>query len=176
MKKICFLFIFTVPIPLFSQQENDIVRWNESRKLIWDDFKAEPLVAGSTAALTTTHLGFSYRFTNGKITYFIDSWFEKNKSWGRVKNDWVLQHEQGHFDIAEIYTRKLKKAVSEYRFDRKTFQQDLDKIYATIVDEKEKFQQLYDDETNYSRNKEKQEEWLSKIAALLKDLNAYADY
>ncbi|HEU5168632.1 MAG TPA: DUF922 domain-containing protein [Chitinophagaceae bacterium] len=167
---------FIFPLLLLSQLEEDFIKWNESRKLTWDDFKAAPLQLGSTAAMTTTHLGFSYNVANGKITYKIDCQFEKNKSWGLVKNDWILKHEQGHFDIAEIFARKLNKSVGEYQFNKNTFQKDLDAIYKSIVDEKEKYQQQYDDETDYSRTKTKQEEWFKKIESELKQNKTWAGY
>ena len=167
---------FIFPLILLSQREEDFIKWDENRKLTWDDFKAEPLKMGSTAAMTTTHLGFSYNFANGKITYKIDCWFEKNKSWGLVKNDWILKHEQGHFDIAEIFARQLYRSVSEYQYNKTTFQKDLTAIYKSVVEGKEKFQQQYDDETDYSRNKTKQEEWLIKIESELKQNRSWAGY
>ena len=167
-------FIFL--LLLLSLLEEDFIKWNESRKLTWDDFKAAPQKMGSTAAMTTTHLGFSYNVAQGKITYKIDCQFEKNKSWGLVKNDWILKHEQGHFDIAEIFARKLNKGVGEYQFNKNAFQKDLDVIYKSVIDEKEKYQQQYDDETDYSRNKPKQEEWFKKIETELKQNKSWAGY
>ncbi|HKC37512.1 MAG TPA: DUF922 domain-containing protein [Chitinophagaceae bacterium] len=176
MKRSSFLTAFILPLLVLSQLEEDFIKWNEGRKLTWDDFKAAPMKLGSTAAMTTTHLGFSYNVVNGKITYKIDCQFEKNRSWGLIKNDWILKHEQGHFDIAEIFARKLNKAVGEYQFNKNTFQKDLDDIYKTVVDEKEKFQQQYDDETDYSRNKTNQDGWLNKIESGLKQNKSWADY
>jgi hypothetical protein len=170
------LTAFIFPLLLLSHLEEDFIKWREDRKLTWDDFKAPPLQMGSTAAMTTTHLGFSYNIANGKITYKIDCTFEKNRSWGLVKNDWILKHEQGHFDIAEIFARKLNKGVGEYQFNKTTFQKDLDAIYKSVIDEKEKFQQQYDDETDYSRAKTKQEEWLMKIQSELKQNKSWAGY
>lgn len=167
-------FIFPLFFSLYA--EEDFIKWSENRKLTWDDFKAAPQQMGSTVAMTTTHLGFSYSITNGKVTYVIDCQFEKKKSWGLVKNDWILKHEQGHFDIAEIFARKLNKAVGEYQFNKNTFQKDLDAIYKSVVNEKEKFQQLYDEETDHSRNKARQEEWLNKIEAELKNNKLWAGY
>ncbi len=40
----------------------------------------------------------------------------------------------------------------------------------------QKQQQQYDRETDFSRNKEKQAEWLAKIASDLKSLEAFAGY
>ena len=101
---------------------------------------------------------------------------KKNKSWGLVKNEWILKHEQGHFDIAEIFARQLNKLVNEYQFNKSSFQKDLDAIYKSVVAEKEKFQQQYDDETDYSRIKTKQEEWLKKIEAELNQNRSWAGY
>lgn len=176
MKKLCLFFSLIFPLLLFSQKEDDFIHWSENRKLSWDDFKAPPVRSGSTAALTATHLGFSYNMVNGKITFTIECRFDKNKSWGLVKNDWILQHEQGHFDIAEIFARRLHKSITGYTFNRNSFQKDLDGLYSRIVEEKEKYQQQYDDETDYSRNKTKQEEWLKKIAAGLAEYKSWAGY
>lgn len=175
MKKIL-LIIFLVPFLGFSQEEGEVIKWQDSKKLTWNDFKASPLKMGSTAAMTTTHLGFSYNVVNSKITYNITCWFEKERSWGLVKNDWILKHEQGHFDIAEIFARKLNKEISQYLFNKTTFQKDLDKIYKSVMDEKDKFQQKYDDETDYSRNKSRQEEWLKKIESELNQNKDWASY
>jgi len=176
MIKVLLLAAFAFPLLFSSQLEDDFIKWNEDRKLTWDDFKAPAQKLGNTAAMTTTHLGFSYNVKNGNVTYAIDCRFEKNKSWGLVKNDWILKHEQGHFDIAEIFARKLNKDISEYEFNRTSFQKDLDGIYRSVVDEKEKFQQQYDDETDYSRNKTKQEEWMKKIESDLKLTKPWAGY
>ena len=176
MKQILALPFFILPLLALSLSDDDYIKWEENRRLTWDDFKAAPLKLGNTAAMTTTHLGFSYNVTNGIVTYKIDCRFEKTKSWGLVKNDWILKHEQGHFDIAEIFARKLNKSVNEYQFNRSSFQKDLDIIYKSVVDEKEKFQQQYDDETDYSRNKPQQEEWLKKIESELKLNKSWAGY
>lgn len=175
MKKFL-LIIYLLPVFAFSQEEGDVIKWQDSKRLTWNDFKATPVKMGSTAAMTTTHLGFSYSMVNGKITYNITCWFEKERSWGLIKNDWILKHEQGHFDIAEIFARKLNKEISQYQFNKTTFQKDLDNIYKSVMDGKDKFQQKYDDETDYSRNKTKQEDWLKKIETELKENKLWAGY
>ena len=176
MIKLLLLTVFTLPMVFTTGPEEDYITWDETRKLTWDDFKAPPQKIGNTAAMTTTHLGFAYNVKNGTVTYVIDCRFEKNRSWGLVKNDWILKHEQGHFDIAEIFARRLNEKVNAYEFNRTTFQKDLDNIYKSVVGEKEQFQQQYDDETDYSRNKAKQEEWLKKIETVLSTSKSWAAY
>ena len=70
------------------------------------------------AALTGTNIKFDFSYSSETgFKYHITCQFDKNSSWGRVKTDYILSHEQGHFDIAEIYTRKLCKAFREYKPD-----------------------------------------------------------
>lgn len=176
MKSPLLLAAVIFPLLILFQRDDDYIKWKEDRKLTWDDFKAEPLKIGNTAAMTTTHLGFAYNVTNGIVSYKIDCRFEKKKSWGLVKNDWILKHEQGHFDIAEIFARKLNEATASYQFNKRTFQKDLDSIYKAIVADKEEFQQQYDDETDYSRNKSGQQAWFKKIEEELKLSKDWADY
>jgi predicted secreted Zn-dependent protease len=176
MKSPLLIAAFIFPLLLLIQRDDDYIKWQEDRRLTWEDFKADPVKMGNTAAMTTTHLGFGYSVMNGQVTYKIDCRFEKKKSWGLVKNDWILKHEQGHFDIAELFARKLNQRTTEYKFNRSSFKTDLDSIYKAVVEEKEKYQQQYDDETDYSRNKKKQEDWLKKIEEELKETKDWAGY
>jgi hypothetical protein len=44
------------------------------------------------------------------------------------------------------------------------------------MDEKEQYQNKYDAETDYSRNKEKQSEWLKRIEDELEELEVFTSY
>jgi len=173
LKTIFAAFLLLSPCLLFAQ--DDVVKWSP-KKLTWNDYLAKPAETEDAAAITSTALGIEYHVKENVLTYKISCLFSKTKSWGRFKSDYILSHEQGHFDIAELFARKLNQETSEYKFNRNTFKTDLDAIYKSVVDEKEKYQQLYDDETNYSRNKKKQEEWLKKIEDELKETKDWADY
>jgi hypothetical protein len=162
-----------VTIPVDSEE---LVDWTESRKLTWADYKANPDPGSDAAASTTTYLGIEYSISDKSFGFKIQCRFSKNRSWGLHKTDYILAHEQGHFDIAEIFARKLNKAMGEYSFNKKTYQKDLKKIYGDIMEEKEKTQDKYDKETNHSINKAKQAEWLKKIASLLDEYKDFAVY
>jgi hypothetical protein len=173
-----FLVIFLTAVNLASAQSKneELLEWSASRKLSWNDYKARPDPESDAAASTTSYLAIEYNISSSNFGYKIQSRFSKTHSWGLHKTDYILGHEQGHFDIAEIFARKLNKKMNEYRFDKKTYQKDLNKIYHDILDEKEKMQNAYDKETNHSINKENQEEWLKKIAKMLEEYDEYADY
>ena len=66
--------------------------------------------------------------------------------------------------------------MSQYKFDRKTYQKDLKKIYEDVIEEKEETQNNYDRESRHSINRQKQAEWLKKIEEMLEETKDYADY
>jgi hypothetical protein len=176
--KCILLFIYLAFTSLsFAQGKNDkLIDWSATRRLTWNDYKGNPDPNSDAAASTTSYLGIEYNFSNNKVTYKIACRFSKNSSWGLTKTDHILGHEQGHFDITEIFARKLNKLTGEYKFNKNTYQRDLQKIYDDIQDEKEEFQNQYDNETDYSRNKEKQTKWLDKISKMLEEYKNFADY
>lgn len=171
-----YFFPFT-PLLLTAQSSNEeMLDWDANRKLTWADYKGKPDPDSDAAASTATILSVSYNISSTGFTYKIECRFSKTRSWVLHKTDYLLSHEQGHFDIAEIFARKLNKKLSEYQFNKKTCEKDLDKIYDEIDEEKDKMQHDYDRETHHSINKEKQAEWLQKISQELNKYKNYADY
>lgn len=170
-------FFLLVTSSLFAQSsEEELLDWSATRKLTWADYKSSPEPDSDAAASTTTYLGISYDISNRSFSYKIESRFSKTRSWGLHKTAYILSHEQGHFDIAEIFARKLNKKMSEYKFDRRTYEKHLNKIYDDVTKEKTAFQNKYDRETNHSINKEEQAKWLKLIETMLEESDAYADY
>ena len=173
-----FIIVFTVPLLFhsFTKKGNeDYIPWNTERKLSWEDFLAPSPVNTSDAALTTTYVGFSFSKTRDVISYKIECKFQKSRSWGRVKTDYILKHEQGHFDIAEIFARKLNKEIKEY-LAKNNNHEGMNPIYSKLMQEKRDMQALYDSESNHSINKTKQAEWNEKIEDLLDELESYKKY
>lgn len=169
-------FLLLSPFAFGQTSNEELIPWSEDRKLTWADYKGPAKTDSDVAASTATYLGIEYSFNNKGFGYKITCSFSKTKSWGLHKTDYILAHEQGHFDIAEIFARKLNKQMSEYRFDKDNFKEDLKNIYLKITEQKENMQNDYDRETNHSILKEKQMEWLKKIAQLLKEYNDFAGY
>ena len=176
-KKLFLVVLISYCLPSAAQShDEEIIKWNENRKLSWADYKGNAKAGSDAAASTSTFLGIEFNFTRNGFDYKITCSFSKTKSWGLHKTDYILAHEQGHFDIAEIFARKLNKQMSEYVFNKNTFKDDLKKSYLLLSDEKDAFQNKYDEETNHSINKDRQTEWLKKIDDLLKELKAYSNY
>jgi len=156
--------------------QKDLIEWNSNKRLNWTDFKGKVPVNAANAALTNTAINVEFGFSKKGMTYSIKCRFDKTKSWVRIKNDLVLGHEQGHFDIAEIHARKLNKALKEYKFNSKTASDDVNRIYENIMKDHHSFQSEYDQQTDFSRKVDKQMEWLAKIEKDLKSLEGYRSY
>lgn len=154
----------------------DTINWRTRRELSWDDFQAVPNPTAPNAALTSTSIKFQYHYDKRSIQFQLQCIFHPGKSWVKIKNPRILAHEQGHFDIAQLYTRKLYKALKSYTFMAETVETDISAIYKQVAAEQASFQERYDRETNYSRNIPVQLDWQEKIDDELKAMAAYSNY
>ncbi|NAS12017.1 DUF922 domain-containing protein [Flavobacteriaceae bacterium R33] len=153
-------------------QEYETILWSPDHRLSWNDFKGE--VPDSPRAAATTASGISYEFSSvsnkGKyeLDYTVSTFFYPNKSWYQPKicDEVILSHEQLHFDISELFARKMRRLMNETSFTENV-KSEVKEIYYRINRELAAFQQMYDRETNFSRNREKQAEWNKKIAKAL---------
>lgn len=167
-------FIFS-SIGLKNTDDN-FIQWKPTYRLNWSDFKASPPANASNAALTSSGILMKFTTDGESLHYEISCNFVKNNSWVRVKNDHILSHEQGHFDIAEIFARKLNKELRAYHYNNKSASKDVNAIYKNVMKELLQMQNLYDEQTDYSRNFEQQKDWLDKIDNRLADMKDYAGY
>jgi hypothetical protein len=162
-------------LPL-KEEDSESIPWIFERRLTWEDFLSEPKRNSDAVASTSTTLGLAYQVENGQLSYHITCHFSKHKSWGLLRTDYILAHEQGHFDITELFARKLFKELQEYNFNRKTYRTDVNAIYNRIVKEKEAMQAAYDGESDHSRSRRLQYDWLSRIDDMLDGSEAWSTY
>lgn len=182
MIKYCTLY-FLLFVLICSAQvkvENDsIIIWNKDRKITWGDFLSEKrwyeknINAG--AVLTTSIQIYPKEINCLDIVYIeVVAQMNKIKSWANVKTEAGLNHEQTHFDITELYARKLRKSLIKFIEENEECDlQGIFDIYYRLQEEHRKIQFLYDEETKHSVNIDKQKEWDKKIACLLEE---YKDY
>jgi predicted secreted Zn-dependent protease len=170
-------YILSIALSMIaSTTQSNLIEWSSERKLTWNDFKAFPDKNSTNAALTSSSINIEFGYDNSGLKYNIKCRFDPKLSWGRIKNDYILSHEQGHFDIAEIHARKLHKLLKAYKFNTRTVSKDVNKIYEEVMKEHHSFQSQYDQETNYSRDPAKQDVWKNKIHETLTELSEYSNY
>jgi hypothetical protein len=159
-----------------KEETVETIPWSARRILSWDDFQGAPRRNTDAVASTSTSLGIAYQLRNGELTYEVTCTFSKPKSWGSTRTPYILAHEQAHFDITELFARRLNQRLQEYEFNKRTYKQDLNAIYQKVVSEKEAMQQAYDGETDHSRKRRIQYEWLDRIEQMLQETAPFATY
>ncbi|MFY9310313.1 MAG: hypothetical protein WAQ28_14800 [Bacteroidia bacterium] len=171
------LTAFAFIIPTNTGTENEVIVWQKDRPLTWDDFKGKPAKRFAVASTNYDINKIIEQVGKDSSTVEIKAIFFCNKSW--KKQDWidetVLAHEQKHFDIVELYARKLRKMVASKTYtsfnDLKT---KSDSLYAVIDKAMDVYQDEYDEKTEGSMNGEQQRLWNKKIIDQIKELDNYS--
>ena len=118
-----FFFVGFITLLSFSFVKDEFILWQENKKLKIQDFKAEnkdtvkvnqQQFLGAISAIRIEYSSFQ-RNKNSVPEFNIKTYFDPNESWMLLKNDYVLQHEQIHFDLTELYARKMRKSVESLR-------------------------------------------------------------
>ncbi len=148
---------------------NDTIYHEQSNKLLWNNFNATPVMSGNTAALTSSGFGFGammmYKNEKGTLKITAYCFFDKSKSWVKPnqKTDYILQHEQHHFDVSRIGMQNFISELRRAKFTVQNYSSLIDKLYYECYNSMSKLQRDYDDETMNGRLKDKQAEWQTKI-------------
>lgn len=162
---------FTSQSVLFAQNSNDTIHWHPGYKLAWDDFIGIENRFSDTGAVTDAQIQYFYQCTNGKYSFNVVCYFNKKNSWVRTGYATLdaLRHEQGHFDIAAIFARKLQRLLdnSTIGHDKKDAQIAIDNLAQRIFREQNDVQKRYDEQTDFHRNSIQQKKWETKIQKML---------
>lgn len=99
-----------------------------------------------------------------EVDFTVRTYFYPQKSWyiPEICNEVILSHEQLHFDIAEMFARKMRQQLESTRFTS-NIKAEVRKIYQQINRELAEFQRRYDQETDFSRNVAQQRAWNAAI-------------
>jgi len=181
MDKLKLIFVLTLTLVwlIFSSNSKDteILYWGEHGILTWDDFSGDPRFdIQEIYALTSSGIMDYKGCKDGKMVYKIKSYFEKNESWVKqeARTDYHLAHEQLHFDITELYARKLRKLLSEMEFlcgEEERFE----KFVSATLENWYNEQKNYDIITKHSVDRDKQVEWQYRIKMELSLLEEFAE-
>ena len=175
-------------------EKENILEWSKDKKLTWSDFWAES--NPSEFADSLSKIKYHHTWTvksemlESTIYYFIENiqlqtQFLKHLSWVREQNtsEALLNHEQGHFDLAESFRHviekemenkfKGKKYLTRGKNDEQKKQLAKEDSGLMISKELEKWheqlklrRQRYDEETEFGLNMDKQKEYDQKFSSL----------
>jgi hypothetical protein len=158
---IIIIILLICKIQLHSQSNK--ICWNESRKLTWEDFTVKNTDSSQNFS-TITSCGIKFKLN------LVVPYFKKDKSLVLLSEKSsldLLEHEKLHFDIVELFARKMRH---EFKISNEN---NLEKIYDYNMLILNEFQDRYDNETNYGVRGSEQNCWIEYVKDELKKLDNY---
>ena len=159
MLKILFVFTLIIPIHIFAQQR--II-------LTWDSFTKDRPANAEHQALIAFLVANEYRARPDKgnlmeVKFNVKAVIDTSKSYFNFnlknKDYKLLNHEQGHADLATIYSLKLKSQFDKTKYFKASFHDQIKQIYDEINRQVGEQQKLYDLETDHGLNELEQKRW-----------------
>ncbi|MDZ4749232.1 MAG: DUF922 domain-containing protein [Saprospiraceae bacterium] len=137
-------------------------------------------MGGNTGAVTVSSISYTaLQISPHEATVTITARFHPEESWTRYpklqKPEEALEHEKKHFELTEVYARKLRKLVSNSHYSATLFKDEINKQFTELVTQHRTEQVRYDHETNHSIDSHQQEKWNARIDEQLGSLSTYTE-
>jgi hypothetical protein len=144
--------------------------WSPERKLVWEDFRGpvQNSMGHDVAAATFCGIGFetnTISANNPDLKITVYNTFYPTRSFVKpgLEKASILAHEQTHFDICELYTRKLRARMSNIKVSVETMKTTLRSIYQEVQQEYVQRQEAYEHETEHGIIADEQARWENMI-------------
>ena len=166
------LLIFFLEFMLLQAQYTEKLLWSCKRKLTWADFvyrdnSSNPFFM---QAMTSPEISFQV-IEDDTINVNVTVSLNLEESWtSDTISMWLLAHEQLHFDIAELYGRKIRKKMQALITEGEQSKSKYIDVFNGLFEAYEARQALYDEETKHSADSLKQCAWKRQICAELSEL------
>ncbi|WP_185247130.1 hypothetical protein [Chryseobacterium bernardetii] len=164
------VLLFFVSTFVFSQ----IIEWSPNTKLNKNDFRGKIPDNTINHAGTASNIGYEVVSTSiwtGRIKMRTYAIFSKSESW--LNEDFytedLLNHEQKHFDITQIFACKLQRSINKEIRIPQDYYSKFSTLNTAIGDEYLKFQEKYDAETDHGTKLDVQKNYDKMIGLLLEE-------
>ncbi|MDN5203082.1 hypothetical protein QQ008_16960 [Fulvivirgaceae bacterium BMA10] len=177
--KVFIIFISVFKHDSLSCSNEEFLYWCENYRLTWSDFRGNPSdfktsLGLGAVAVTATKIEVESYVEDGELRFHITNKFMKRKSWVKDstnQDEHTLNHERLHFDIAEVFARKIRKELAIQKgLSNEAYQM----LIQSLLEEKKKYNKSYDSETSHGLLKEQQIRWSEKIKLELEELKEYS--
>ena len=99
----------------------EAIEWSLERRLTREDFNGRVPASASTASMSWIHIETEWECKDGTLTAMARATFDPSRSWFRTVAEpameldiQLLEHEQIHFDIAEVAVRKIRASFQTF--------------------------------------------------------------
>ena len=181
LKKRTYLVLFVLVIThstVLAQRKSSLIYFDEQPKLTWKNFRAKANKRSNFQALTYSGLELSMQSDAEGIHISTYAIFNPRKSWTKEKKSaYLLNHEQQHFNLTELYARKYRAALQTHKFKKSGADlfKEIQTLYKNFYTQMERQQKKYDKESEHSKNKDQQGKWDQTIQGELIELKHFSD-
>ena len=151
------------------------IPWSAARPLSWGDFQGAAPPGGEEAAKTAYGIYYAWKCRGRAFEFQAIAAFHRDDSWVKVQvlsdtteSGRVLGHEQTHFNIAELYARRMRRRFAGFARPCAMSDDQLGFEARRILDEERTFQRRYDAETGHGLERREQAAWEAEIRRQLR--------
>lgn len=172
-KSIILFYFFLLSVCLAAQDSTQTILWSDT-KLNWLDFKEKVTFDKYPYQLAKTRWLLDVIFddtadlkSSNKINFKVVALFVPKYSWVRnlkpnVATPALLQHEQTHFDLVELYARKLREKILLANLTLKNYKKEINKIKNKVLRKLHAAQSSYDNDVKGMVEDIEQNKWTIK--------------
>src|SRR6185295_10080368 len=143
------------------------------RPLVPGDFRGTPPTATGQEGAHTEYTIFSGARCTGRTLEFqataavlpAQSWMVAELKRSPSETARTLRHEQTHFDISEVYARRIRRKFAELYDPCSNSEEVLQEFSDKLVRDEAAEQRRYDEETNHGRTTGSQTDWIARSQA-----------
>jgi hypothetical protein len=166
-----------------SQTSADVpaggVPWSP-RLLTWNDYRGHAPAGAAEAAVTATSIEWGFQCVGDAFTFHVKAAFYPDRSWVNPmifaqldSNLRTLRHEQLHFDITEVYARRMRQAYATLDRPCARTEDELTGLGERSLEDEGDAQKRYDRETANGRDNQGQSRWARQIGETLRRLAVF---
>jgi hypothetical protein len=166
-------------IPDFGYSESDYenrIEWKKGLRLNMNDLRGNPPAETGLRSEGVISFTYSAEKRNDSLYVTVNNLFDE-QSWINKKDfnkAVLLQHEQAHFDLNEVYARKFREKIVNCKFVPAAAEKQLQEIYLSVKEEALNKHVQFDKESMHSANISSQRNWRNQIQQDLNDLDTFS--
>jgi hypothetical protein len=174
MRNLAAVFFSFIFLSVTAQPtENLKLEWNAYYDLSWNDFQGQAPMESHGDAGTAVQIKAKPFYVKDEVHYDVIAYFNREQSWVRDGSSQLLRHEQLHFDIAELYARKIRKEITRLKDNGVNDVQTINKAVRILLAESDKMDIQYDAETLHGSFLKKQAKWEARVKQEMGELEPF---
>ncbi|MGH7548138.1 MAG: DUF922 domain-containing protein [Gemmatimonadales bacterium] len=149
---------------------HDAIAWSAARRLRRSDFRADPARGSREVARTGYGIYYASKCRGRAFEFRVIAAFHPRESWVKAEvvrdsaeSRRTLRHEQTHFNIAEVYARRMRRHFRELVNPCARSDAALEAEAQRLVREERATQRRYDAETEHGLELRRQAQWEGEI-------------